>query len=204
MIKAVLFDFGGVLTEGGTSGCVQRIFGSIYGIDPTHINKDSDLMLDARTGLITERDYFDQMNRRHPEGARATRDNYLATADIFVKSEPVYTLAIHLRKRGIATGILSNIIDTAGDELRRRGFYEGFEPVILSYQEHLAKPDPAIYKIAIERLGVAPNEILLIDDQEKCRPPAEALGMHFIVATSPQQIVADTKALIAEQNGVEI
>lgn len=204
MIKAVLFDYGGVLTEGGTSGCVARIFATIYGIDPADMDGDDDIMLRARQGLISEQEYFAEMNRRHSTGPRANRENYLQNTDIFVKSEPVYALAANLRSHGIATGILSNINDIAADELRVRGFYDGFEPVVLSYQEKLAKPQPEFYKLAVERLGVAPGEVVLIDDQEKCRPSAEALGMHFILATSPQQIVAATKALLQKENKLEL
>lgn len=201
MIKAVLFDYGGVLTPGGTSGCVQRIFGQIYGIDPVLINEDYDVLFRARQGKMTTQEFFDEMNRRHPEGERATAEKYLALCDTFVKSEPVYDLAARLRQQGVATGILSNINDIVADELRARGFYDGFSPVILSCEEKLAKPEPEFYQIAVDRLGVSPHEIAFVDDQEKCRPPAEALGMHFILATSPAQIVHDTEEMVRNENG---
>lgn len=204
MIKAALFDFGGVLTEGGTSGCVQRIFGSIYGIDPALIDKDVDLMLRARQGTVSQQEFFDEMNRRHPEGDRANREKYVAASDVFVRSEPVYNIAARLRKNGIATGILSNINDITADELRARGFYDDFEPIILSYQEKLAKPDLRFYQIAVDRLGINPREIVFIDDQEKCRQPAETIGMHFILAISPEQIVRDIEALILKENNLEL
>ena len=204
MIKAVLFDYGGVLTEGGKVGCVQRLFGRIYGIDPLKINDDRDILTRARLGTISQEEFFSEMNRRHPEGRRANRSNYMANADNFKKSEAVYSLAERLRLNRITTAILSNIFDIVADELRARGLYDGFDPVVLSCQEKLAKPDQRFYQIAIDRLHLRPEEILFIDDQAKNRQPAEALGMHFILATSPEQIVRDVEAAIYKQNGIKL
>lgn len=191
MIKAVLFDYGGVLTEGGTTGCIQRFIGAVYGLPPEKINADKDLMLAARSGHISEAAFFEQMNERHPEGVRLNRQNFLAHSDIFVKSAPVYSLAARLRGAGIKTGILSNIYDFTGEALRRRGFYDGFDPVILSCFEHLAKPEVAIYQRAMKRLGVHSGEIIFVDDFERCLVPARVLGWHTVHARSPHQIVTD-------------
>jgi putative hydrolase of the HAD superfamily len=204
MIKSVLFDYGGVLTEGGTSGCIQRTFASIYGIDPSEIDADADLILRDRQGTILEQDYFDEMNRRHPSGPRADRRSYLAACDVFEKSVPVYRLAEQLRKHGIVTGILSNINEAVAEELRARGFYDGFDPIVLSCEEGMAKPEPGFYDLALQRLGCKPDEVAFVDDQDKCRPPAEALGMHFILARSPGQIVSDVVALIRAENNLTL
>lgn len=203
MIKAVLFDYGGVLSEGGKKGCIPKIFAKIYGIDVSETNPDCDLTLMVRCGEITEQEYFAEMNRRHPNGPRATPENYLAAADILMRSEPVFELAASLREQGIMTGILSNINGTIAEELRKRGEYDDFDPLILSYELGLAKPDPELYTLAVDRTGFKANEVLLIDDMEMCRPPAE-INMHFILATSPQQIVDDTKALFLRENGLLI
>jgi len=204
MIKAVLFDYGGVLTEGGTSGCVQRAFAKIYGLDPSEFDADADLILRDRQGAISEQDYFDEMNHRHPNGPRATMQSYLAACDVFERSKPVYDLAKRLRAHGIVTGILSNINEAVATELRAQGFYDCFKPVLLSCEEGMAKPEAGFYDLAVKRLGCKPEEIAFVDDQEKCRSPAEALGMHFILATSPQQIVQAVEALIREQNKLSI
>lgn len=201
MIKAVLFDYGGVLTEGGTTGCIQRFIGAVYDLPPETIDADRDLMLAARSGEIDEASFFEQMNKRHPEGERLNRQNFLAHSDIFAKSEPVYALAARLRTSGIQTGILSNIYDFTGDELRRQGFYDGFDPVILSCTEHVAKPEPEIYQRAIARLGVKPDEVIFVDDFERCLVPVRSMGWHAVLAVSPEQIVKDVERIIAEEAG---
>ncbi len=204
MIKAVLFDYGGVLSEGGATGCIQRIFGAIYGIDPSELNKDGDIIKSTQLGEMSGQQFLSEMNRRHPEGQRATRENYLAESDIFVKSEPVHDLADRLRQHGIATGILSNINDFAAETLQDRGFYDGFDPLVLSFQEKIAKPDPRLYRLAVERLGIGAEDVLFVDDSERYSLPAEAMGMRFILAKSPRQIVHDTEALILKENGITL
>jgi putative hydrolase of the HAD superfamily len=203
MIKAVLFDFGGVLTPGGGSGSIAQLFADIFGLKVADVNID-DLHHQLRRGEISTEDFFAEVNRRHPTGTPATPESFLAHADIFVRSEPVYQLAEQLRQHGIKTGMLSNMYELTAQALQDRGFYDGFEPLVLSCNEHLSKPDLEFYYIAVNRLGVGPQEILFIDDQEKCMPPAKALGMRTVLAKNAKQIVREAKAILKHENGLEL
>ncbi len=204
MIKAVLFDYGGVLSESGRVGTIERILAEIYGLDETSIKLD-EIHVRLRSGKISSRQFFTEINRRHPGAAKATKRAFTAHGkELFAKSAKVYHLAEKLRKHGFKTGILSNIYEMTADALRQNGLYDGFDPVVLSCEEHLAKPDKVFYKRAVRRLGVKPEEIIFIDDQEKCRPPAVELGMHFVLARNPDQIVDDVKSIILEINGQKL
>ncbi|HUC89192.1 MAG TPA: HAD family phosphatase [Patescibacteria group bacterium] len=204
MIKAVLFDYGGVLSESGRVGTVEHILAEIYGIDETDIKLD-EIHDRLRRGTITSRKFFTQINRKHPGSAKATKRAFIIHGkELFAGSKKVYSLASKLRDHGFKTGILSNIYEMTADALRKYGRYDGFDPVVLSCEEHLAKPEIAFYERAVKRLGVKPDEIIFVDDQDKCRPPAEALGMHFVLAHNPDQIVTDVKKLILEQNGQKL
>ena len=114
----------------------------------------------------------------------------------------MYALAEKLRQSGIRTGILSNVFEMNAVMLRKIGAYEGFNPVILSCEVKMAKPDLEIYKLAAEKLGVKPEEIIFVDDQEKCWPPAEELGMRVVKAVTPAQIAHDVKSIIREKNSI--
>lgn len=203
MIKAVLFDFGGVLTPGGGSGSIHRLFADLFGLDVSEVQVD-DLHHRLRRGDISDEEFFAEINRRHPNDPPVTRETFLAKADIFVRSEPVYELATQLRAHGIQTGILSNIYDMTARVLQEKGFYDGFDPLVLSCNEHFNKPDREFYEIAIRKLGVQPHEILFIDDQQKCMPIAQELGMHTILAENAEQIVRDAKDILKRENGLEL
>lgn len=203
MIKAVLFDYCGVLTEGGKTGSIRRNIAELTGRPFAEIDV-SDLHDRLVCNDITEDDYFATINKRYPTKMLITRQTFIDHSDIFVHSEPVYKLATNLRKHGLQTAIVSNMYSFAATKLRAEGAYDHFSPVILSHEQHIAKPDRAIFELALKRLGLQASEVLYIDDQERFRPVVEALGMHFIVATSPQQIVADTKALLRKENSLTL
>jgi putative hydrolase of the HAD superfamily len=202
MIKAVLFDFGGVLTESGKAGFVRQALADLYEVSMQDIQIDN-LQYEWRKHVTDEDLVFASLNRKY--GKQVTPEQFYQHLNSEVKPTPaVYDLAQRLRAKGIKTGILSNVFTTSAEQLRKKGFYRDFEPIVLSCEEGYAKPDKELYQIAIKKSGVQANEILFVDDQEKCRPPAEELGMHFILATSPQQIVADIEVFIRQQNDTEL
>jgi putative hydrolase of the HAD superfamily len=200
MIKAVLFDYGGVLSPGGKS--IKNVYAALFDIPEDQIDLKAIRHGDFRSGKISSDEFFTNLSKIY--GRQVTADEFSKSSDIFVRSHGVYDLAQELRKNGIQTGILSNIYDVSADILKRDDFYKDFDPIILSYEVGYAKPDPEIYQIATERLGVKPDQVLFIDDQEKCLPPARQLGMHVIRADNEEQIVTDTKALFKKENGLEL
>ncbi len=69
-----------------------------------------------------------------------------------------------------------------------------FDVVVSSAKEGLAKPEPEIYRLALERLGLAPDEVLFIDDMPRNTTAAEALGIPSIVFESPGQLRRELEA----------
>jgi FMN phosphatase YigB (HAD superfamily) len=55
----------------------------------------------------------------------------------------------------------------------------------------MAKPDPAIYRYTLEKLGVRPEETLFIDDRQENVEAATALGMKALLFTTVNQLRAD-------------
>jgi len=71
-----------------------------------------------------------------------------------------------------------------------------FEHVIESSKAGVRKPDPAIYLMMCETLGVAPAECVYLDDLGINCKPAAGLGMHAIKVTSGEQALADLSAVL--------
>lgn len=204
MIKAVLFDFGGVLTETGKRGYISGVIADIFGVPPETIDI-TDIHGDLRRGKIDEAEFFAAINRRYGSPQKQlTKEEFVTRTEIVKLSPGVIELARKLRGKGITTGILSNVFAINARRLRERGYYEGFFPLILSCDVGRAKPDKEIYDAAIAKLGVKPEEILFVDDQEKCTVPAEAMGMRVVLAESPEQIVRDVKAIMKQENDMEL
>ena len=67
---------------------------------------------------------------------------------------------------------------------------------ILSYREQLIKPDPAIYKLLLQRYGLQASECVFLDDLPHNIQAAEALGMHTILFTSKEEAEQKLQKLI--------
>jgi putative hydrolase of the HAD superfamily len=92
-----------------------------------------------------------------------------------------------------STAILSNSADGARrEEQRRYGFEELVDVIVYSHEVGLAKPDPAVFRLTEERLGVQPHEIVFLDDHDGHVEAARRLGWHAVhhrtTAESIQQI----------------
>jgi putative hydrolase of the HAD superfamily len=71
-----------------------------------------------------------------------------------------------LKQMGLRLGIISNFAPTLQAVLESKGIAHFFELVIVSTEVGLEKPDPAIFKLAIQRCGLAPEDLLYIGDHE--------------------------------------
>jgi putative hydrolase of the HAD superfamily len=72
-----------------------------------------------------------------------------------------------------------------------------FDLVVESSIEGIRKPNPKIYQITCERLGVAPQSAVFLDDLGINLKPARALGMQTIKVLSEQQAIEDLSALLS-------
>lgn len=204
MIKAVLFDYEGVIAAKTDHRLSERL-GQNLGIPREQawelLAPDQHAFL---TGKIDEAELWRRAEQRYGRPIdEAARDVWHDYAELRPQPE-IVTLAGQLKKEGIVTGVLSNVIPITLHSVRSRDGYAGFDPLILSCEIGLAKPDEAIYAFALDKLNLKPEEVLYIDDMEKNLPPAGKLGMYTVLAESPEQTIADTKQLIMKENGITL
>jgi putative hydrolase of the HAD superfamily len=96
------------------------------------------------------------------------------------------------------TGIISNSFVGARErEQERYGFGQMTDVIIYSHETGLSKPDPRIYRLACDRLGVLPEEMIFLDDLEPNVTAAVELGACGILFTSTAQAIADIEARLA-------
>lgn len=96
-----------------------------------------------------------------------------------------------LRPR-LRTGLLTNAFGSARHELTHRWkIADAFDAIIVSAEEGVIKPDPVIYRAALQRLAVAPEEALFIDDVEDNVLGARAVGMQALSFESPAQAMEE-------------
>jgi epoxide hydrolase-like predicted phosphatase len=97
-----------------------------------------------------------------------------------------------LRRAGVRTALVSNSWGTAS-------YPEGllndlFDAVVISGQVGLRKPDPEIYRLAAQKIGLDPAECVFVDDLPTNLGPAARLGMGVIRHTTPAATIAELGA----------
>ena len=98
-------------------------------------------------------------------------------------------LARELRQGGYRTLALTNFsAETFPRALKQHPYLGEFEGIVVSGDERLMKPDPAIYRLLCDRYRVEPARAVFIDDSRANVDGARAVGMHGVHFESPPQL----------------
>jgi len=98
-----------------------------------------------------------------------------------VYREAVWEIAAAFRARGGKLAVLSNGVTEILERVRaQRHLDRTFDAVVVSCEVGCMKPDPAIFQIVLEKLGVEAEDSLFVDDRVVNVAGAEAVGMHAL------------------------
>ncbi|MEX2236613.1 MAG: HAD family phosphatase [Dehalococcoidia bacterium] len=194
-IKALIFDFGGVVIDMGWSKMVE--LERKYGMKPgafRHALWGHDVWRQRETGLGTIEEYQAAVQREMDAAAGKHVPEAIADWWAYKRllNEDLLELVAGLRG-DYKIGLLSN----ADDNLERRlqedlKIFDRFDDVVNSARVGMAKPDPRIYALACERLGVQPLEAVFVDDLVRNIEAARKAGLNTI------HFEGDNEALFAE------
>jgi putative hydrolase of the HAD superfamily len=200
-VKAVLFDFGGVITE--PMGPMFAAVAAASGADAAELaalligsyDAEDHPLVRAERGELD----FDEVCRwAADEGARRGWRLDLRVMIGYLESialrPAVLDRIVDLRLRGYRTAVVTNNFKEITALWRARVDVDGlFDIVVDSCEVGVRKPDPRIYHLTLERLGgVAPDDAVLLDDFEVNLAAARAIGLQAIL------VGPDTDAALAE------
>lgn len=139
-------------------------------------------------GVWTMEELLDRFVANDPELEQEIRTVFSDLSTIVREREGSRAWIRSLKEAGYKVYYLSNFsrkVETeAAGEL---SFLEEMDGGILSYQEHLIKPDRAIYELLMKRYGLSPEESVFLDDTQENVEAAEALGIWGIRVESQEQ-----------------
>jgi len=101
-----------------------------------------------------------------------------------------------LRADGYRTAILTNNIKEWGRYWKGSIPLDLFDVVVDSCEVGLRKPDPAIFRLTCERLGVAPEAAVFLDDTRRHVESARQVGLHAILVADPLAALAELDAIL--------
>ena len=206
-LEGLVVDFGGVLTTSVTrafrTACrglglpdtaIRDAFLEAYGDDP----EASPVAL-VETGAISGPEFAVRLAEllTARSGRAIAADGLLDRLFSAVDLDHAMLAAVaSLRAAGVRTALLSN--SWGDDGYPRERFPELFDAVVISGEVGLRKPDPAIYALAAERLGLPAAACVFVDDLDVNVRAAEAAGMHGLVHAR----TAETLPALADLLGV--
>jgi epoxide hydrolase-like predicted phosphatase len=188
-IDAALFDFGGVLVREGSVNDFARIAPHAdpaivlhHAIGPYHEDDDHPWHRVERGELEMVEWYALTVTALAEVGIEVVVASSGSVA--FTPNEPVVDAVRAVRAAGGRTAVVTNNVRELSHTWRPvLPLDELFDTVVDSCEVGLRKPNPAIYRLACERLGVAPERAVLLDDIESNLRGAEAAGLRAIHVT---------------------
>lgn len=182
MIDAMIFDVGGVLVR--TVSWERRLaWDAQLGLAPGTVEQlvfNSDHGQAAQCGTVTAEEHWEWVAAEL--GLSAESRTQFQT-DFWAGDKLDYALITFIcrQKQLRKTAIISNAMDDLPVNLAHKwGIADAFDVIVGSAEFGVMKPDPAIYLHTLDRLGVAPQAALFIDDFAHNVAGAQAVGMHAI------------------------
>lgn len=196
MIKAVMFDYYGVMCP-RIALLIARGTAKQFGVT----NEKSMEVVDYLLGMMDENKLafykywkalklkFQNENVKLSDHRKIWEDS-MSYLDLRPK---MVDLVKKIKKGGYKVPLLSNVLRKMALYNRTKGRYRLFRPLFLSYRIGTRKPFPKIFKHALKKLRVKPEECLFIDDQISYLEGAKPLGIKTILFKNHSQLVRDLK-----------
>jgi HAD superfamily hydrolase (TIGR01509 family) len=153
---------------------------------------ESETSRKASVGAISEDEHWAAIMRRlkrPASDAKVVREEFFA-GDIVDRALLDFIRSLRLR---VKTGVISNAWPGLRGYIAEQKFDDAFDRLIISAEVGVIKPAAQIYLLALEQLGVSPNEALFVDDFLENVEGARAVGMSAIHFKEPEQAIQQVK-----------
>ena len=208
-LQALVTDLGGVLTTPlfDAFAAVEQHLGISLGeigraLAAAAERHGANPLFELELGRITEDEFLRRLERELGEqlGRPVVLDEFTDRWWAAMAPEPAtQALVAAARDAGYRTALLTNNVREWESRWRPMLPVDDlFDVVVDSAFVALRKPDPAIYRLTCERLGVAPEVCVFVDDLEPNVVAARELGMTAVHHRAPDQAVRDVLAALAD------
>ncbi len=196
MIKAVLFDIGGVLYDENTDQHYTRLAERFdLPLDDLFACRNK-YISDAACGRISGSQYVNLI----AEGLGVKDKKRFREEWVRIRTEGIVLnkgveQIVERLKRRYKVGTLTNIIHLHNEIRLGLDVYRHFPIRIISCEVGYEKPDRRIYELALKRLNLSPEEVVFIDDLVEYIRPAREMGFKTILFKDAKQLERELKSL---------
>jgi putative hydrolase of the HAD superfamily len=190
-IRAVLWDVGGVLLTNGWDHCGRAELLREFGVDRAAFEARHEEANDLwEKGRITIREYLDRTLFYEPRSF--TPDQFIARMEQesqWIPNTAVEVLRTLSVSKQVRVAMLSNESRELMDyRIATFGLDQLFPVCFCSAYVGLRKPDPAIFRLALDVLRVQPEEAVFVDDRKENAQAATDLGIHGVHYAGPEPL----------------
>jgi putative hydrolase of the HAD superfamily len=211
MIRAVLFDFGGVILSSPFDAFAA--YERDHGLPDGFIRRLNATNPDDNAWAKLERsevdlDGFAELFEAEARAAGHEVDGRAVLALLGGAVRPQMVEALRRCSERLRTGLLTNNFvsmapegealppDPTGRREQIAGIMELFDVIVESSRVGVRKPDPRFYEMACELLDIEPHEAVFLDDLGINLKPARAMGMTTIKVLDPDEAIAELEAVV--------
>ncbi|WP_068469750.1 HAD family hydrolase [Candidatus Protochlamydia phocaeensis] len=191
-VKAIVFDFSGVIAKKDKGQIVQFVATSLS-ISPDHAQEALQNLKHCLKKGSNEEDfwqvYAQSIGRKLPANWLQQLDQ--ARLKAIVEIPGMVNLVKNLQKNGFQTALLSNGGTSRARLKDQIDLYNLFHPVLLSSDIGIAKPNPKVFQILLDTLQLSANQVLLIDNKAENIQAAKKLGIDGIEFKNPDQLIQE-------------
>jgi putative hydrolase of the HAD superfamily len=197
-VRGLLVDFGGVLTTNVFDSF--RAFCEAEGLDPDTVRRlfreDPAALEELRRlerGEYSEEQFAERFGPIL--GVRET-DGLVDRLFAGIRADEAMIDAVKAaRREGVRTGLISN--SWGRGRYDRDAFPQLFDGVVISGEVGLHKPQPEIFRLGAERIGVPPQRCVFVDDLKENVAGAEAVGMKGVLHRGSETTLPELERLLA-------
>ncbi len=200
MIKAIVVNFGGVVVRTEDPG-PRHAWDARLGLPTGSVERavqHSDLWIQAQLGRVSEKVFWNGV----AEMLRMSRDLIPELVKDYYSGDRLnYRLVELLRElheQGWRTAVLSNDVPGLAGKIEALGLAPLFDHILISSQIGVMKPDRTAYRIALNALGVQPEEAVMVDDVLAHVHGAQAVGMHAILYRHDTDVRGELERLVRQ------
>lgn len=203
-MRGLIVDWGGVLTMPihtaignwlRTTGVDQNHYGSVFRSWVTPLPGDSSPVHRLERGEIAVGEFEQLLSAALArEGSTIEAEGLVATmlADLAIYEDSMTSLVTRAHAAGIRTGLLSN---SWGNDYDRSDWHEMFDAVVISGEVGMRKPEPEIFGLALDRIGLPAGDCVFVDDMAHNIVAAEQAGLAGIVHRTFEQTARELEPL---------
>jgi len=209
MIKALIFDVGGVLLlakdikkreDKNLLSSYKEVCVLLEDINksPDEIFNDTiDIYRKSSIGEISKEETLKLYSEKFNLPTKAVEEVFdkLYKKNV-IENDELYKFILNLKERGYMLGILSTQFHLSKNILIPKKYYEDFDALEISCDDGLKKPNQKCFMSILEKLKIKPEESIFVDDKQENLDAAENLGMKTLIFKDNKQFFEDVTKLI--------